>query len=275
MAKKSSTLVITHGNCLDGFTAAWAAWVAFDKKIRVFHAVHGAYPPRCAGQVVYILDFAYPKEWLAHMYDAARYLKVIDHHASVIPDIGRLPYVTVDPSRSGAGLAWDLLVKKPRPYLIDLVEHGDLWQWEGEWEKDAMAWLALEPRTFNNWAELATWSKSDWQAIARDGARLREGEQADMRWYFDLRRKLILNGVEGLSVEAPSAIRSELGHRLAVSSKTFGLVWHRTPKGASCSIRAIDLDILSFAKEFGGGGHPQAAGFTLTPAQAARLLPDF
>ena len=275
MAKRSPPLIITHARCLDGFTAAWAAWVAFEQRVRVFYATHGGLPPRCAGQVVYLLDFAYPREWLIHMYQAARFLKVLDHHVSAKPDIGDLPYVVIDPTRSGAGLAWDTLVKKPRPYLIDLVEHGDLWQWDGEWEKDALAWLNLEPQTFTNWLELSTWTKEDWMAIAKDGRKLRQPFLDDVRWYFDFRRSIALEGATGLCVEAPSHIRSELGHQLALDSGTFGLTWHKSPSGVACSIRSVGMNVLPIAKRFGGGGHPQAAGFVLPYATAATILPDF
>lgn len=275
MAKRSPPLIITHAHCLDGFTAAWAAWVAFEQRIRVFYAAHGGLPPRCAGQVVYILDFSYPREWLSHMYEAARFLKVLDHHASAIPEIGQLPYVTIDTHRSGAGLAWDLLVKRPRPYLVDLVEHSDLWKWEGEWEKDALSWLNLEPHTFTNWLELSKWSKEDWQAIATDGRALRQPYIEDVSWHYDLRRKLKLCGTEGLAVEAPGHVRSELGHQLALDSGTFGLTWQRNPACVMCSIRSIDMDVLPIARRFGGGGHPHAAAFKLPYALAAKLLPDF
>lgn len=275
MRKRSPPLIITHAHCLDGFTAAWAAWLAFDRRVRVFHAAHGGLPPRCAGQVVYILDFAYPREFLIHMYQAARFLKVLDHHASAIPDIGDLPYVQIDTKRSGAGLAWDVLVQKPRPYLIDLIEHNDLWQWKGDWEKDAMAWLNLEPQTFTNWLELSTWSKADWQALASDGRVLRQPFESDVQWHFDLRQRLSLNGVQGMAVEAPGHVRSELGHRLALDSGTFGLTWQRTPYKVACSIRSVGMDVLPIARQFGGGGHKTAAGFTLPLSLAAQLLPGY
>lgn len=275
MARRSPPLIITHGNCLDGFTAAYAAWEAFDHRIRVFNAAHGGLPPRCVGQVVYVLDFSYPREWLTHMYAAARFLKVLDHHVSAIPAIGDLPYVLIDTNRSGASLAWDELVKKPRPYLIDLVDHADTWRWAGEWEQDALAWLEHEPRTFANWAELATWTEADWRAIARDGRVLRKPHLDDLEWHFQLRRHITLEGLPGFAVEAPAALRSDLGNRLAAESQTYGLVWQRTPNAVYCSLRSTGFDTLPLAERFGGGGHKTASAFRLSYSDAARLLPDF
>lgn len=275
MARRATPLIITHGNCLDGFTAAYAAWEAFDRRIRVFNAMHGGLPPRCAGQVVYILDFSYPREWLTHMYEAARFLKVLDHHVSAIPDIGDLPYVRIDPSRSGASLTWDELVKRPRPYLIDLVEHADTWRWAEDWERDALAWLEAEPRTFTNWAELATWSKADWEAIARDGKVLRKPYLDDIEWHFQHRRHIELTGVKGFAVEGPAMLRSDLGNRMAEASQTFGLVWQKTPGAVYCSLRSCGFDTLPIAKHYGGGGHHTASAFRLSYAEAASLIPGF
>jgi oligoribonuclease NrnB/cAMP/cGMP phosphodiesterase (DHH superfamily) len=68
---------------------------------------------------------------------------------------------------------------------------------------------------------------------------------------------------DGLAVNTPNNI-SEVGHELATASGTFGLVWYydAAAKKANCSLRSNgDYDVSAIAKQFGGGGHKNAAGF--------------
>ena len=69
----------------------------------------------------------------------------------------------------------------------------------------------------------------------------------------------------GLAANCPSHLTSDVGHELANQSGTFGLLW-RIDKDNTCicSLRSNgDYDVSAIAKAFGGGGHKNAAGFTI------------
>lgn len=68
----------------------------------------------------------------------------------------------------------------------------------------------------------------------------------------------------GLAANAPASLASDLGHELANTSGTFGLVWSMAGDGQiHCSLRSNgDYDVSAIAKAFGGGGHRNAAGFS-------------
>lgn len=70
---------------------------------------------------------------------------------------------------------------------------------------------------------------------------------------------------EGLAVNAPPVFASELGHLLCEKSSTFGLTWHFANDGeVKVSLRANGkVNVADLAKNYGGGGHPNAAGFRL------------
>jgi hypothetical protein len=80
--------------------------------------------------------------------------------------------------------------------------------------------------------------------------------------------------VRGLAVNASGLFASELGHLLAQRSGTFGLVWNLAADGEiKSSLRACGaVDVARIATRYGGGGHPNAAGFRLAPADFLPML---
>ena len=80
-------LVIYHGNCVDGFTAAWAAWRRFGDEFEYYPASHGEAHLDIVGRDVVLLDFCYPRQTMVAMARAARSILVLDHHKSGSEDL--------------------------------------------------------------------------------------------------------------------------------------------------------------------------------------------
>jgi nanoRNase/pAp phosphatase (c-di-AMP/oligoRNAs hydrolase) len=78
-----------------------------------------------------------------------------------------------------------------------------------------------------------------------------------------------LNAVDGLAVNANAVFTSELGGRLANQCGTFGLVWQLGQNGqVKASLRGCGkLNLGQLAGQYGGGGHPNAAGFVMPMAE--------
>ena len=72
-------------------------------------------------------------------------------------------------------------------------------------------------------------------------------------------------GVNGLAANCPPHLTSDVGHELANQSGTFGLLWCMDKDNrCKCSLRSNgDYDVSAIAKAFCGGGHKNAAGFTV------------
>src|SRR5688572_2721511 len=119
-------LVIYHGSCRDGFTAAWVARLRYPAA--EFHAGHfGKRPPQVSGRHVLIVDFSYPRSVMEEMASQAESIVLFDHHKTAETELTSLPYANFDMHRSGAGLAWDYLFPgEPRPWIVDYVEDRDL-----------------------------------------------------------------------------------------------------------------------------------------------------
>lgn len=71
-----------HGDCLDGFGAAFAAWKHWgDRAIyRGMHYGNTWKAEDVAGRDVFILDFSFPPEELSRMADYAQSVTQLDHH---------------------------------------------------------------------------------------------------------------------------------------------------------------------------------------------------
>lgn len=99
----------------------------------------------------------------------------------------------------------------------------------------------------------------------------------DERGYFEADLDLLGIGVfKGYAVNANNLFSSELGSKLCRLDDehkyviTFAFVEKNRVK---CSIRSTDdCDCSGIAKYFGGGGHPQASGFSLTFEQFQKYI---
>lgn len=80
-------LCIYHGNCFDGFTAAWAVWKRFGNNVDFFEGHYGVEPPDVTGRDVIIVDFSYKRPVLMEMAKVARTIFVLDHHKTAAEDL--------------------------------------------------------------------------------------------------------------------------------------------------------------------------------------------
>lgn len=245
-------------------TAAWAVRKALGDGDYV-PVIHGDAPPDVAGRDVIMVDFSFGRAVMQAMYRDARSLLVLDHHKSAEADLAGLPFAVFDMNHSGAGMAWDWFhPNQPRPALVNLVEDGDLWRHALPGTREFQLRLALEPVNFSSWDRIAGMSKQETDAFIAEGEILRRAFECEIATLLEDRYTVELAGETGLAVNAPGRYSSELGHRLALISGSFGLVWHQIDDVLNISLRSCaDYDVAELAAKFGGGGHRNASGFTL------------
>ena len=286
-------LVIYHGQCPDGFTAAWCAWRALEDTADYLPASYDDSPPDVSGRpTVHILDFSYPHEILQAMAKKARWVLVLDHHESRCADLGGHLYELggeekeqfyghgnltchYHPAKSGARLAWESFHHpEPAPFLIDLVEDRDLWRWKILGSREINAWLATQPRDFETWDTLAGCMKpafvqEDWFYTGTSGKAYSHGETilryqaGQIDFLCSLAREIEIGEHKVLAANAP-VLQSEVAGKLA-EGRPFGAVWYLTAEGRRrWSVRSTPegIDVGKLAKEHGGGGHVHAAGWT-------------
>lgn len=181
-----------------------------------------------------------------------------------------------DNNESGAMLAWRFFHPGTEvPMFIKHIDDYDRWQFklEGTKEINKALW-SYTPWSFEQWDKfMLPFAEIDLRLVGE--AILRAHNQNVQAVVKGAARTCVIDYVkddgdavythEGLAANCPSHLTSDVGHELANQSGTFGLLW-RIDKDNTCicSLRSNgDYDVSAIAKAFGGGGHKNAAGFTI------------
>lgn len=267
-----------HAGCPDGLGAAWA----------VRHAWGDAVDYRARGhdddvdlddldgcQVVYV-DFAPPNDELIELAETAAQLIVLDHHLSARDRIesdpavdnalaGRGHEIVMDLSHSGSVLSWNYFSPtEPVPDLLRYVEDQDLWAWKLPESREVNAAIGSFPLDFETWDDLAERSASD---LAREGLPLVRANHTLVQRALHASSRVLLDGQWVEAINATSN-RSAIGHELAkraACGRKWGCVYQITGDRVSATLYSIgEVDVSQIATRFGGGGHRNAAGFSVS-----------
>jgi oligoribonuclease NrnB/cAMP/cGMP phosphodiesterase (DHH superfamily) len=267
LSPTAPSLILYHGDCADGFGAAWAIWRRYPDA-RYQPVKHGEPPPTdLAGEHIVIVDFSYARPVLEEMAESAASLVVLDHHITAETTLADLPYAYFDLKKSGAVLGWEWAHDEPAPWLLRYIQDKDLWNWALPNSREISAALASYPFDFE------LWNGFQQQELERDG-------RAILRYENELVTKLaslaILMQFEGVTVPAVHSplLTSQIGERLS-AHHPFCLIWHDRDGRRYYSMRSREdgTDVGAIAASFGGGGHTHAAGFSVT-LQADGSLPS-
>lgn len=307
-------LCIYHGNCADGFTAAWAVWKRFGDQFEYHAGIYSQPPPDVTGRDVVLVDFSYKRPVLEAMLRSgdvkqASTILILDHHKSAAEDLagltapgrgqfdhGRDEYdpetwrrgwedwadwpvrAVFDMNRSGAGLAWDFFHPgKPRPELVSYVEDRDLWRFKLPASREVNAFVFAHAYDFATWDELAAKCDNDMEGVRKAGAAIERKHHKDVaELVVALRQEMIIGGQWVPVANLPYTLTSDAGHLMCapyqspnlhgeIVTPPFAACYWDTPKGRVFSLRSLDsgADVSAIAASYGGGGHKNAAGFTL------------
>lgn len=281
--------VLYHAGCVDGFTAAWAIHRKLHDphgrgvKVDLMPVRHGELSPATdAYYYVYIVDFCYPYAELVVLSEHSE-VTVLDHHRSAMDEVitaqGHDPdfwesyqwfspmlNIHFDPSRSGAGIAWDYIADgEPRPDLVHYVEDRDLWNNQLRGTREVSAYLRTldlnHPNALDVWdvlaetpidslIEMGTGCVQQLDAIVR--AAVEESYLCEMGGRtFPITNVTYVAGSETAEAlcEHWDAPMAAYYFRQADGRWKYGF---RSRDGSTT--------VHDFATQFGGGGHPSASG---------------
>ena len=268
---------IYHAGCPDGFGAAWAAWRAWGEEARYIPRGHDdTFDPRVyEGQTVAFVDISLPNELLRDLGEVADEVILLDHHLTARDDYQADPSVEnhmlahghrvhFDLGHSGAVLAWNYFhPDEPAPDLLLYVEDQDLWSWKLPHSDEINAAISSYPRHFEEWNALAT---RPIESLAAEGEPLVRANRLEVE-------RALASGhpvrIGTLRIEAVNARhpRAAIGHELAkraLYGSPWGAVYRMAGDRVDCSLYSIgDFDVASVAASHGGGGHRNAAGFSV------------
>lgn len=262
-------LIIFHSSngkehCDDGFSAAWVMYRYFGYLADYVPGVHQQPPPNVDGRTVYIVDFSYKRPLMEQILDQAREVILLDHHVSAKEDLSSLESDKFEKvfnvNECGASLTWKYMYpQSPLPKFLEYIRDQDLFQHKLYQAKEFSLALRSYPKTFELWDEFF----QDPYRLTQEGIHI-------LRYYNqrinDMVNNAMYQSIGGYVVpvvNAPWFMASDLGHKLS-EHNPFAAVYSITPKGYIYSLRSRgQVDVSKIAAEYGGGGHPNASGFTI------------
>ena len=217
-------------------------------------------------------------------------------------DHAELPLTVIfDLNKSGTRLAWEhFFPTTALPLPLCHIEDSDLWRFALPGTRAFGRALRLLPFDLATWDRLmdeaSTPTSPRYQAMLTEGGAIEHFFQheiarlADCRLVISARlrgepidalqsvrhgqpvisdKNFTWQAMTGLAINADSLFASELGNSLAVRSGTFGLIWQLAADGeVKISLRAAGkANVAEIATRYGGGGHPNAAGFRMPVAE--------
>lgn len=269
-------ICIYHGNCADGFTAAWVVRKSHEylggnmDNIEFYAGAYQTPPPDVKGKIVYMVDFSYKRPVMEQLVkDAASFIH-IDHHVSAIKDMDGFDppnltkFYSYENTESGAMLAWKYFFKdKPVPRFIEHIDDRDRWQFLIEGTREVNANAFSYAYTFENWDMLMAQDVSE---------QIREGAAINRRLMKDtlelagvVVRRMNIAGFVVPVANVPYQYGSEICNILC-ENEPFAAYYYDKPTGREFGLRssADGVDVSEIAIKFGGGGHKHASGFRIS-----------
>lgn len=258
--------VLFHGNCFDGFGAAWAAWLWLGDSAQYIPVSYGHEPPALPPDaIVTLVDFSYQRATLEALRSRVERLTVLDHHKTAQADLAGLDYCTFDMDKSGAMLAWEHFhpgVEPPR--LIQYLQDRDLWRWSLPYSREISTVTAAEPFTFAAYGTLANRLEQAFESVVVEGRAI---QRARDRMVETMVAQATWREIGGHRVPVANAtiLFSEVGEALCIKfpDAPFAAYYlDRADGQRQWGLRSRNgFDVSAVAKGLGGGGHAAAAGF--------------
>lgn len=273
-------LVIYHGNCADGFTAAWLANMHFaqqqgndailmpgDWVVDHHAATYGEEPPTIhPDQDVYILDFSYPPEQLLKLI-ANNKVTIIDHHETAIRKLAGFKhpkvYMILDTTRSGAYLTSLYFWPGMEPSdMVQMVDDRDRWKFMLPDSRNFAAGLFSRLYTIEDWNNVST----NVEQTVIEGEAIERKHHKDIDELLSQTARFAIYDGQPIMVANLSYIHSsDAGHKMLERNPGiwFAACYFFNNKSEyvwSLRSRPNECNVAKIAETFGGGGHPQASG---------------
>jgi len=270
--------LIFHAGCPDGFGAAWAARRAWGDDARYIARSHDDDfdPERFENELVVFADISLTNPLLRRLGEVAAEVLILDHHLTARDHFASDPGVEnalaanghrvhFDLEKSGAILAWNHFhPDEPAPDLLRYVQDQDLWNWELPESEAINAAIGSYPRRHGDWDKLAA---RPIESLAEEGRPIVRANRIEVARAMAHAHPVAIGSlrIEAVNARHP---RAEIGHELATRAKygkPWGIVYRLVGNRVDCSIYSLgDCDASEIATRFGGGGHRNASGFSVS-----------
>jgi oligoribonuclease NrnB/cAMP/cGMP phosphodiesterase (DHH superfamily) len=226
--------------------------------------------------LVAFVDIVPANEELLSLSEVADQIIVLDHHISslqryqsdlsavnALEDAGH--EVHFDLAHSGAALAWEYFhPDESTPELLLYVEDQDLWNWKLPKSAEVNAAIASYPLSFEAWSELST---RELASLINEGEPIVRANRMAVERAMHHAHPARIGGHPIEAVNSTSE-RAAIGHELAKNcafERQWGCVYRIEGTTVYATLYSIgDLDVAEVAMGYGGGGHRNAAGLSMS-----------
>lgn len=271
-------LCIYHGDCADGFTAAWVVRNAFPEGNVEF--IEGTYSkgqvPDFTDKNVLVVDYSYLKVDAERYAELANRFIIIDHHATAVNDlvdVSEKVELVLDLERSGAMLAWDFFNPGVEaPSLVKHVQDRDLNRYVLPNTLPITYYIFSYEYTFENWDSI-DYSLNNpglfYDLLVEGEAIYRKFSKDANELTADGLHTITLSGIDIPAVNLPYIFSTMVAGRLSKTSPvSAAATWQIANGKLNISLRSDSdrddcIDVAKLAESYGGGGHINSSGFRL------------
>ena len=218
--------------------------------------------------VCYFIDFSLKRDRMLELAELVDRVIVIDHHKTAEAELVNLPEnveLNFDMTESGATLTWLYFYDEPIPEIFEYIKDRDLWNWKLPYSREiseALSFL-IKPNDSNSFRDNAFIGNTALQEI---GSTLLKKKNQQVQSKLSEVCDLTICNIEFKIINVTENI-SELGNEICIEYNKPALMYFITQDmKVICSLRSINelSDISKVATTFGGGGHRNASGFTVS-----------
>lgn len=296
-------LIAYHGHCMDGLASAmiiqnhivqtaddyqlYTIPMYYGKESKIFDKIKTLKEINPGESInVFMGDFALNREDTKLLASEVSFVTIIDHHKTHKEGLIGLDSeynnleIFFDETKSGATLCYDTLENKYDRRFFEYIEDRDIWKWELPFSREISEALRfnISPNVISNMISQYS-SFSSGREITQNHPLVQLGDtliqqteqyvNMQMASVFPISFRESPSGdktIDMMAVNSTTYI-SELGNSIADKhNKPAFIFLFREPGIVEISLRSTNEigAVDHIAKAHGGGGHPNACGFTMT-----------
>ena len=263
--------------CPDGFAAAWVANKYLSNAILI-GCVYGDLIPDSIedGDNVTIVDFSFSKQQLESLLERNCKILVLDHHKTAwdnLKDLSKQINAQFDMEQCGATMAWNHFFPiDPMPVFLEYIRDRDLWLHQLSHTHEIHAALSSIGQSFALYDMIAPLDKADLQAVFGNfGKKIIIDKEEKIKKIVQRVERILISDIFFVPAIILSADEDALTSDICAYMYT--TIYPSEPfvccinSNGAYSLRSnrdgSNFDVGSLAKQLGGGGHRNAAGFKI------------
>ena len=267
-------IYVLHHDDTDGIVAAWAAHQSLvllpEKEIYIPVQYNTPYPLEgklTPEDTVYVVDFSYDKDFILEQRTKCKKFVVIDHHATA-SHLADMDDTYFDITKSGAKLSWEYFNPNEfTPRLVNYAQDYDLWKFELPYTKEIQNLILLCGYDFLKLDTLHMELEENVLEVQKQGKAIEDFKTFCIEHICKDSKLYSFQGYKVAMVNVSYPNISQAGQYLIDKYPDIDFSMTYFVKGTREFVFSLrsrnDIHVGEIAKRHGGGGHKNAAGFTM------------